>query len=169
MNRHGVRPDAFNTILWGGLVAGTLDAVDAVIAFGWVGMDPLQVLQFIASGLLGPAALNGGLPTAVVGAVLQFSVTFTLAAVYYAIALRASILVRKPIVIGLAFGAAVFLVMNYGVLPFSAAPRRDFPSWLLLHRVIGHALFIGVPIALFATRPRSGDAAHKRAGHPVAF
>ena len=39
-------------IFWGGLVAGTLDAVDGVIAYGTQGLNPIQVLQYIASGAL---------------------------------------------------------------------------------------------------------------------
>ena len=34
-------------IFWGGLVAGILDAVDGVIAFGTQGLNPIQVLQYI--------------------------------------------------------------------------------------------------------------------------
>jgi hypothetical protein len=41
--------------LLGGLIAGTLDAVDGVIAFGTQGLNPIQVLQYIASGALGQA------------------------------------------------------------------------------------------------------------------
>jgi len=48
-------------ILLGGLIAGTLDAVDGVIAFGTQGLNPIQVLQYIASGALGQAAFRGGL------------------------------------------------------------------------------------------------------------
>jgi len=52
-------PRAFDTIVWGGLLAGTLDAVDGVAAFGLKGMNPIQVLQYIASGLLGVASFQG--------------------------------------------------------------------------------------------------------------
>ena len=51
-------------IFWGGLVAGILDAVDGVIAFGTQGLNPIQVLQYIASGALGQSAFQGGLATA---------------------------------------------------------------------------------------------------------
>jgi hypothetical protein len=54
-------------ILWGGLVAGVLDAVDGVVAFGTKGLNPIQVLQYIASGLLGASSFNGGLGTAALG------------------------------------------------------------------------------------------------------
>ena len=44
-------------IFWGGLVAGTLDAVDGVIAFGTQGLNPVQVLQYI------PVARSGKRPS----------------------------------------------------------------------------------------------------------
>jgi hypothetical protein len=59
-------------IFWGGLVAGILDAVDGVIAFGTQGLNPIQVLQYIASGALGKSAFQGGLATAALGAVFSF-------------------------------------------------------------------------------------------------
>ena len=51
-------------ILWGGLTAGVLDAIDDVVAFGTQGLTPNQVRQYIASGCLGQRAFAGGLGTA---------------------------------------------------------------------------------------------------------
>lgn len=51
---------AIATIVWGGLAAGTLDAVDGVVAYGFKGLNPIQVLQYIASGLLAPRRSEGG-------------------------------------------------------------------------------------------------------------
>lgn len=59
-------------IFWGGLVAGTLDAVDGVIAYGTQGLNPIHVLQYIASGALGKLAFQGGLATAALGAHISF-------------------------------------------------------------------------------------------------
>jgi hypothetical protein len=47
-------------ILWGGPIAGALDAMDGVVAYGLEGLNPIQVLQYIASGLLGPSSFEGG-------------------------------------------------------------------------------------------------------------
>ena len=55
--------NAINAVLWGGLIAGALDATDGVVAYGFQGLDPVQVLQYIASGVLGPASFKGGLAT----------------------------------------------------------------------------------------------------------
>ena len=69
-------------ILWGGLIAGVLDAIDGVVAFGLKGLNPIQVLQYIASGLLGPSSFSGSLATAALGTVLHFVIALVAAAVY---------------------------------------------------------------------------------------
>lgn len=139
-------------ILWGGVVAGVLDAVDGVVAFGITGLNPIQVLQYIASGLLGPSAFQGGLGTAALGTVLHFFIAFIAAAVYVIVSQRITILKSKAIPFGLLFGAAVYFFMNYLVLPLSAVAHSRFSLGLFLNGVIGHAIFVGLPIALYARR-----------------
>jgi len=65
------------------LLAGTLDAIDGMVAFGLKGMNPIQVLQYIASGLLGVDSFKGGLATAGLGALLHYFIAFVVALVYY--------------------------------------------------------------------------------------
>lgn len=145
-------PLAFDTIIWGGLTAGILDATDGVIAFGFKGMNPIQVLQYIASGALGVDAFKGGLSTAALGAFFHFFIAFVVAAVYYGASRKLTALYRNPTTWGLAYGAAVYLFMNYLVLPLSAVPKSPFSLALFLNGILGHALFVGLPIAWFAHR-----------------
>lgn len=145
-------PRAFDTIVWGGLMAGTLDAVDGVAVFGLKGMNPVQVLQYIASGLLGIASFQGGLRTAGLGALLHYFIAFAVAAVYYIASLKLPALHARPLKWGLAYGVAVYLFMNYFVLPLSAVPKNPFSVALFLNGVIGHAIFVGFAIAWYAHR-----------------
>ena len=145
-------PRALDTIVWGGLLAGTLDAVDGVAAFGLKGMNPIQVLQYIASGLLGVASFQGGLKTARLGGLLHYFIAFAVAAVYYFASLKLPALHAHPVKWGLAYGVAVYLFMNYFVLPLSAVPKSPFSVALFLNGVIGHAIFVGLPIAWYAHR-----------------
>lgn len=144
------RPRAFDTIIWGGLVAGVLDAVDGVVAFGFKGMSPIQVLQYIASGVLGPASFKGGLATAALGVVLHFFIAFVAAGVYYAASLKLSALYQQATTWGLTFGVAVYFFMNYLVLPLSAVPKSPFSLPLFLNGILGHAIFVGFTVAWFA-------------------
>lgn len=139
-------------ILWGGLAAGVLDAVDGVIAFGTQGLNPIQVLQYIASGLLGKASFEGGLATAGLGTILHFFIAFVAAAVYVGAGQWISALKRQAVTFGLLYGAGVYFFMNYLVLPMSAVSHSPFKLGLFLNGVIGHALFVGVPIAWIGRR-----------------
>jgi len=139
-------------ILWGGLVAGVLDAVNGVVAFGLKGLNPIQVLQYIASGILGPSSFNGGLGTAALGTVLHFFIAFVAAAAYVLASTWILVLKSKAVLFGLVFGAAVYFFMNYLVLPLSAVAHSPFSPGLFLNGVIGHAIFVGLPIALYARR-----------------
>jgi hypothetical protein len=141
------------SILQGGSIAGVLDAVNGVVAFGLVlGMNPIQVLQYIASGVLGVGAFQGGLATAALGALLHFAIAFVVAGVYVAVSRRLTALTKHPFVYGASYGVAVYVFMNYVVLPFSAVPRSGFSIALLLNGLIGHALLVGLPIAWAARR-----------------
>jgi hypothetical protein len=139
-------------ILWGGLMAGTLDAVDGVIAFGTQGLNPIQVLQYIASGALGQAAFRGGLATAALGALLHFIIAWVAAGVFVFASRWMPVLRTRAVFFGLLYGVGVYFFMNYLVLPLSAVARRPFHLGLFLNGVIGHALFVGLPIALCARR-----------------
>jgi hypothetical protein len=129
-------------IIVGGLVAGTLDLTQACILFGW------NIPLAIAAGLLGPKAFHGGAATYMLGVLLHFFIALSFATVYYAASRRLIFLREYPLVCGLAFGAAVELMMNLVVLPLSALHARgpyelkDLILGLLVHMVV-----IGLPIA----------------------
>ena len=104
---------------------------------------------------LGSDAFEGGLATAALGAALHFFIAFVVAAVYYAANRKLAALYRDPTIWGPAFGAAVYLFMNFLVLPLSAVPKSPFSLPLFLNGVFGHAIFVGLPIAWFARRSAS--------------
>lgn len=147
------RADALRVILWGGLLAGLLDILDAMIAWGFRGVSPVRILQSIASGLLGREAFAGGLATASLGTLLHFFMACCAALAYGAVSLRFPLLIRHPIPCGLAFGVLWYLFMNYIVLPLSAFPGGGAPTLLMLvNNLLAHTVLFGLPIALFARR-----------------
>src|SRR5450755_2976250 len=102
------RPKAFETILVGGLIAGILDGLDAAIYYDLVsGVAPARLFRGVASGLLGPAALSGGTPTAVLGLALHFTIAIGAAAVFYAGCRLIPKLVERPWIYGPAYGLVV--------------------------------------------------------------
>jgi len=143
---------AVHAILWGGLVAGILDAVDGVIAFGTQGLNPIQVLQYIASGALAQSAFRGGIATAALGATFHFIIAWVAAGVFVLATRRLEIFKTHAVPAGLLYGVAVYFFMNYLVLPLSAVAPSPFHIGLFLNGVIGHALLVGLPIALYSRR-----------------
>src|ERR1700756_1467286 len=64
-------------ILWGGLIAGTMDITAAVLTYKIRNnVPPIRILQSVASGLLGKDAFTGGAPTAALGLFLHFVIAF---------------------------------------------------------------------------------------------
>jgi hypothetical protein len=153
-NSEGVgKPGAFETILYGGLAIAILDWLDATIFFTqYFGIAVARVWQGVAAGLIGrDAAVAGGWSTAFLGILLHFLIAFIVAAVYFAGTRVTWFLVHKALVSGLIFGILVHFVMQYVVIPLSAAPGNASFRWgPFLNGVLGHAFLVGLPVALIA-------------------
>jgi uncharacterized membrane protein YagU involved in acid resistance len=148
------RPRALESILLGGLVVGVLDILDAII-FSAIrsGTPPARVLQSVAAGLLGrDAAFGGGAKTAALGLAFHFLNATLFATAFYLLASFFPVLTRHAIVAGLLYGVAAYLLMTYFVLPHSAlGPRtRPIPWVVQVNGYVGHALLVGLPIALIS-------------------
>ncbi len=147
------RPPPLGLVLAGGLVAGTLDIVYACTFWGLKGDVPVQrILQSVAAGLLGKASFAGGAETAALGLGLHYLIATSMSVAYYLVARRLPPLWHRPLLYGAAYGLLLYMIMNYVVLPLSAAgPGSKDPLWITLSVAV-HALLIGIPIALFARR-----------------
>ena len=138
-------------IVCGALIAGLLDLAFAFWFFGARGRTPMWILQSIGSGWLGQRAFEGGSLTAALGAVSHFGIMLVAATIFYVACSRLRVVASHPIIAGLAFGAAMYVVMNFVVLPLSAFPfRPSYPWRSALTLLAVHMLLVGVPIALAA-------------------
>jgi hypothetical protein len=142
------------TLLTGGALVALCDGTDAVLFFGALGYSPPRVFQSVAGGLLGrEAALAGGAPTAALGLLLHFVVATGVFTNYFLVARRWQLLARHPLLCGPLYGLIVYQVMERVVAPLSALHRHFSPTLpVLLNGVIGHALLVGLPAALFTAR-----------------
>jgi len=144
---------AARAIFLGGLAAGILDAIDALIAYKLVlGFDPVPIYQFVASGLLGKSAFAGGVATALLGLLIHFLIAFSAATAFCLASLKLEFLRKRPVAAGLAFGVLVYAVMNYIVIPLSAIPASPFSLPLFLNGIVGHACLVGLPISFLSRR-----------------
>ena len=138
----------FSNITKAGLVAGVLDALAGIVVYYlWFGFNPFQVLQFIASGAFGPAAMNGGWSMIAAGTAFHFLIAFVCAALYFAAAIKWHLLTDRAVVFGLLYGLGIWLVMNLLVIPLSAIPPAPFDATLAVVGIAWHMLLVGLPIA----------------------
>jgi hypothetical protein len=149
---------AVRAIAISGLIVGTMDITSAIIIAILRGSTVTRLMQFIASGLLGPSAFQGGAATVALGLGLHFLIAFSLVAVFYAASRSVAFLRRQAVVSGLVYGLIVFGVMNLIVLPLSAAKPRHSLSGDLIQIGI-HMFVIGLPTALLVRRLSGATAA----------
>lgn len=145
---------AVHPILAGGSIAGTLDILAAFAIGAGFGSSPARVLQGIATGLLGPAAFDGGTRAAALGLACHFVIAFSAAAVYHAASRLLPFLDRHPLAFGALYGIIVYAVMAFVVVPLSKAAPRSTDWSMVATMVLVHVACVGVPIALTA-RPSS--------------
>lgn len=148
--KHGGR-----AIVVGGLIAGTLDLIQASILFGW------KVPLVIAGGLLGRQAFKGGAGTFVLGVLLHFFIAFSVTAIFYGASRKLVFMIEYPLVCGLFYGMAVELVMNLIVLPLSALHARGpYELHDLILGLVMHMVVIGLPVSYSVrrfARPTASD------------
>ena len=152
--RNANQAQAIVYVLAGGFVAGTLDITYACLFWGLMaGVSPERIFQSVASGLLGPASFKGGVATAALGLFLHFFIAISMSIAYYLVARHWAALRERPVSYGAAYGLVLYGVMNYIVVPLSAAGGGGSAGrlWIILS-IIVHMFLIGVPIALFARR-----------------
>src|SRR6266478_9726714 len=112
------------TILWIGLLAGTLDITDNLIFNQLRGITPTMVFRYIASGLIGvKAARAGGLASVVFGVAIHYTIALIWTGVFYAASRKFAILSLRPVLSGLVYGGAIYLFMNFIILPLSGVPH----------------------------------------------
>jgi hypothetical protein len=148
------RPEFVETVLIGGGIAATLDALDAVVYYSAAQhVAPLNIFRYIASGVLGPNAFDGSMQNALLGIFFQYFIAIGAAAVFYFVCLRWTALYEKPFVFGPLFGLAVYVVMHYVVVPLSRVrPRQTSMGWAeFADQIFAHTILIGLPIALAAS------------------
>jgi hypothetical protein len=136
-------------ILIGGTVAGVIDLGAASLISGH---DPMFISRFVAGGLAGKPALDGGMTTAALGLGLQVAMSILIAAIY-ALAVRIVPFLRRHWILGgLIGGAVTFAMMNYVVLPMSAWHRVPHFTAVSAAENGAAMLLFGLIIAFFARK-----------------
>jgi len=144
-----------------GIVAGTIDiGAAALINTATIAV----ILKAIASGILGKESFAQGAVAESLGLFLQWAMSILISAIFVVAASRLNVLKRQWLAAGLAYGVAVFFVMNYLVVPLSAIGRAPhFTAVRFVENLLAMLLF-GAIIAFFARAAQSVDPRAAAAG-----
>ncbi|MEW9572629.1 hypothetical protein ABQJ54_12795 [Rhodanobacter sp. Si-c] len=137
-------------ILCGGFIAGTIDIGAAALINH---LSPAMILHAIASGVLGNASFQAGAPAAWLGLGLQWAMSLLIAAIFVMAATRMTWLRGRWPLAGLAYGVAIYVVMNYAVVPLSAAPFKAPAAPMPVVLNLLAMLLFGLIVAFFARKP----------------
>ncbi|RAI99835.1 hypothetical protein LX64_04388 [Chitinophaga skermanii] len=151
---HPVKKSIFSHIMTAGLIVGTLDGLAACIQFiirsGGFAVE--KIFLFIAGGVLGKTAFQGGMGVVLLGIVLHYCIAMGFTAMYFLLYPRVLRVVKNRFWAAVLFGVSTWLVMNLIVLPLSLLPRI-VPS--VEQVLIGMGILIvavGWPIVVLAER-----------------
>ena len=116
-----------------------------------------RLWQGVASTLLGPAALNGGTRTALIGVLMHLGVALFWTTVFLALVsfwrwLRERIAAPAGIVaVAAVYGPMIWLVMSFVVIPtLTGRPPSVTVRWWV--QLLGHIPFVALPIVAMIAR-----------------
>ncbi|HET9708424.1 MAG TPA: hypothetical protein VFP39_08980 [Gemmatimonadales bacterium] len=141
----------------GALAVAVLDMLDCIVVYGLLrGVTVTQCFQGVASGVLGRDSFQGGWPTVLLGGVLHLFNASVIVTVYALASQRVALLTRRPVLSAILYGCLVFLVMNFVVVPLSAARVMRITLVNLVNGFLGHIISVGLPClwVIRASRPR---------------
>ena len=142
----------FKTILLTGLLAGTLDALAAIINFyEATGKNPLIVFVFIASGVLGNQAYSDGQSIALLGLLFHYIIAIIFSAFYFLMYPKLKFLHWNKINSAILYGIFVWIVMNLAVVPLTITHTLTFHIMKALLAVAILIICIGIPISFIAS------------------
>jgi hypothetical protein len=135
----------------GALAVGVLDGLDAIVFFGLrSGTSPVRIGQAIASGLLGRAAFDGGVSTALLGLALHFFIATCIVATYVGASRLLPTLALRPLLWGPLYGVAAWATMQWIVLPLAGLGGGAGKPPVMLNGILIHIFGVGLPSALAA-------------------
>jgi hypothetical protein len=141
-----------------GFLTGVVDGLfSSILSVAFYHSTVTRLFQGVASTLLGPAAFDGGIRTALIGILMHFGVAFGWSAVFVFGVMRLAG-IRRVLAsrYGLArvaavYGPCIWMVMSLAVIPFllHRPPPITYRWWVQL---LGHFPFVGMPIVAMSAQ-----------------
>ena len=140
-------------ILYGGGLVGVFDFLYATLRTLSQGGAWYRPWQGVASALLGPDAMSGGVLVVLLGIVCHFIVALCIVTAYVLVSRSVPLLTRHAVPLGLLYGAFVFWFMSWIVVSLTRIGHPlKFSTQGFWMSLAVHILLVGLPAALFARR-----------------
>ncbi|MBL7852105.1 MAG: hypothetical protein JNN04_14480 [Cyclobacteriaceae bacterium] len=139
------------------LVVATLDILAAIVQTLAGGGNLSRLGQYIASGVFGRSAFEGGVTYALMGYVFHYGIAFGWTALFYVVYPRVNLLHRNWVITGVGYGMFVWFMMNRVILPLSNVPQGPFDLARATLACTILIVAIGLPLAWMSSRGRNRD------------
>jgi hypothetical protein len=140
------------TILMAGFVAGTLDALAAILLFARpVNLhNASRIFRYIASGLLGKPAYNAGPLYPLAGLILHYLIATIWSAIYIFILFRSFKSGSLPAKVFL-FASLIWVIMNGFVMPIAGLMAHP-DGWSIMRSWSVLLVCVSLPVCLIAEK-----------------
>ena len=140
-------------IIKAGLIVATLDLSSAFIYyFIKTGNNPLTILNYIASAILGKEAFSGGTMILFLGLFLHYFIAFSFTIFFFWLFPKIKIFSKNKILTGIVYGIFIWAVMNLLVVPLSNIPARPFNVVSAIINAVILIVCIGIPLSFMASK-----------------
>lgn len=147
-------PKLAQGIILTGLLAGTLDITAACTQFFLkTGKSPILVAQYIASAVFGKeTAYSGDVSMIILGFLFHYVVAFGWTILFFLAYPRLGFLRGNKYVVGILYGAFVWVMMSQVVVPTTLIGRGPFNIVNAAQAMAILMVCIGTPISLMANK-----------------
>ncbi len=139
-----------SAILISGLIVGTFDLTAASIQTLFYQGNLIRLFKYIATGVYGKEALEGGGAYALQGILFHYCIAMIWTITFFLIYPKIPLLAKNRILTGILYGLVVWLVMNRVVVPLSNTSKNPFD---LSRAMIAAGILIvaiGIPLSYMA-------------------
>ena len=146
------RQNFWATILWAGLLVGTLDISGAIINYTLEGRkNPEIIFQYIASAAFGKTkAYSGGTGMMVMGGVFHYLIAYSFTIFFFLVYPSIKLLWRNRILTGILYGAFIWCVMNLIIVPITLSHKLPVFNTRALIQMMILIVAIGIPLSFIA-------------------
>lgn len=148
-----MKKNFWKTVIMAGLLVGSLDIISALTHFYLkTGKDPLIVLKYISSAVLGKSAYSGDTTMVVLGLLLHFLIAFIWTIFFFILYPKLKLLSWNRIITGILYGIFIWIIMSRLVVPMSKASVGPFDLKQAIIAVLILIGAIGLPLSFIAHR-----------------